>query len=311
MISILFCSRATGNPDSNIKRLLDSTVWFTTPAERAQIEFLIKYDDDDDRRPGEAFFAAYPFRVRTFSWSRGEGRHYLHHAQEYLFAQRDLRSRFVLMMSDDFHFTRAGWVSEILAVKEEFCILAPNRPPIESYCRGYEEDPRIREWVVSFGALAPVFSTRLVEVCQNFGWQSNVDAWSMALSIALYDLYEVVLWRMVEPFYTRGGGWGLGDTPSYNNMTLTGLKGPENKYWFELVRRQARNVYLNMRYGTDLRNGPSVFRRLWRRARNESLWRLPYRTVRKVYRLARAAHAAYLERQVAQRRADEHAITRR
>src|SRR5262249_62071097 len=97
MISVIFCSRIKDNPDSNVRRLLDSAVQHTTAREREQIEFLIKYDSDDDQRPTDEFFASYPFAVRTFVWSRGEGRHYLHHAQEYLFAQRDPRSRYLLM----------------------------------------------------------------------------------------------------------------------------------------------------------------------------------------------------------------------
>src|SRR5262245_32291433 len=96
MLSVIFCTRATGNPDSNLRRLLDSAVDYTTAGERKQIEFLIKFDDDDELRPPNGFEAAYPFRIKTFVWSRGEGRHSLHHAQEYMFAQRDPRSRFCL-----------------------------------------------------------------------------------------------------------------------------------------------------------------------------------------------------------------------
>jgi hypothetical protein len=284
MISILFCSRVKDNPDSNIERLLDSTVAYANPRERQQIEFLIKYDADDDARPTDPFFASYPFPVRTFAWSRGEGRHYLHHAQEYLFTQRDRRSRFCLMMSDDFYFTRPGFVSEILSIQDEFCIIGCNRPPIEAYAGIYENDEAIRQWIFTFGALAPVISTRLVEVCQNFGWQSNVDSWLMGLSIVLYDLYQIVLWRELEPFYERGGGWGTGDTPTYNNMELTGLRGPENKYWFELLRRQARNLYLNMEYGTDLHRIAWSPRRLWNKVRAQPLRRLPARVCRRIWR---------------------------
>src|SRR5262249_53376971 len=153
--------------------------------------------------------------------------------------QRDPRSRFCLMMSDDFYFLRSGFVSDILSIPEEFCIAGPILPPIPSYAGNYEDEEAIRRWVVSFGAFAPVVSARLIEVCQNFGWQSNVDSWLMALSIALYDLYKIIIWQPIRPFYERGGGYGLGDTPTYNNMELTAQKGPLNKYWFELVRRQA------------------------------------------------------------------------
>jgi hypothetical protein len=257
--------------------------------ERSQLEFLIKLDDDDDQRPPDSFFAAYPFSIRTFVWSRGEGRHSLHNAQEYMFTQRDPRSRFCLMMADDFYFTRSHFVTDILRVPNEFCILGPNRPPIESYADIYEQEDVIRRWVVAFGALAPVVSARLIEVCQNFGWQSNVDSWLMGLSVVLFDLYKIIIWQAIEPFYARGGGYGLGDTPTYNNMELTCMKGPENKYWFELVRRQARNLYLNMQYGTDFANLGPLPHRIWKKVRAEPLRRLPVRVCRRILKDVRRA----------------------
>jgi hypothetical protein len=290
MISVIFCSRVKDNPASNLRRLLDSAAAHTSPEERGRIEFLIKFDDDDDARPPDGFFDAYPFPVRRFVWSRGEGRHSLHHAQEYLFAQRDPRGRFCLMTADDFSFTRP-FVSEVLSVPDEFCVIGHNRPPIESYAGVYEYEAAIRKWVVAFGEWSPVVSTRLIEVCQNFGWQANVDSWLMGLSIALYDLYKVIIWKTLPPFYRRDGGYGLGDTPTYNNMELTGLKGPINRYWFDLVRRQARNVYLNMEYGTDVRGTASAPRRLWRKVRQQPLRRLPVRVCRRAWREVRLALA--------------------
>ena len=286
MISVLFCSRIKDNPDSNLPRLLDSTIAHTTPAERDNIEFLIKFDDDDDQRLPDSFFAKYPFPVRTFCWSRGEGRHSLHHAQEYLFAQRDPRSRWCLMTADDFYFTRAGFVSEILSIKDEFCIMGYRRPAIENYAGIYEQEQFIRQWVVAFGCWSPVISARLIEVCQNFGWQANVDSWLMGLSVVLYDLYRIVIWKKHEEFYARGGGYGLGDTPTYNNMELTCQKGPFNKYWFELVRRQARNIYLNMQHGAELHSMSlsARSRLLWQKIRAQPLRRLPGRVVRKLCR---------------------------
>jgi len=282
MISIIFCSRASNNPDSNLKKLLDSTVACTTPEERKQIEVLIKLDDDDCR-PSESFFAQYPFTIRTFVWSRGEGRHYLHHAQEYMFAQRDPRSRFCVMTADDFFFTRPGFVTEILSVQDEFVILGPVRPAIETFAGIYENEAAVRRWVTAFGNLAPVVSVRLIEVCQNFGWQSNVDSWLMGLSVVLFDLYKIIIWKPIEPYYERGGGYGLGDTPTYNNMELTSQKGPFNHYWFELVRRQARNLFLNMEHGTDFKKTGSLPRRVWRKIRAQPLRRLPVRICKKIW----------------------------
>jgi hypothetical protein len=290
MLSVIFCSRVKGNPDSGLPRMLESVVQHVAPAERDRIEFLIKYDDDDDQRPSDAELSQYPFRIRTFCWARGEGRHYLHHAQEYMFAQRDPRSRFCLMIADDFFFTRDGFVTEILREPNEFCIIGTNRPPIESFAGIYENEEAVRRWVVAFGALAPVVSARLIEVCQNFGWQANVDSWLMGLSVVLYDLYKVVIWKPMEPFYARGGCFerpaSLGDTSTYNNMELTCQMGPCNRYWFELLRRQARNIYLNMEYGTDLRRlrcGAGT-RRLWRKVWAQPLSRLPGRVYRRLRR---------------------------
>ena len=283
MLSVLFCSRAQDNPDCGLQRLLDSAAACTTPGEREQIEFLIKFDNDDTARLSDAALAAYPFAVRPFRWSRGEGRHGLHHAQEYMFAQRDPRSRFCLMTADDFIFTRPGFVSDILAVEDEFCIMGHRRPPIESFAGNYEQNDAIRQWVVSFGCWSPVVSSRLIEVCQNFGWQANVDSWLMGLSVVLYDLYGVVIWKQHTPFYERGGSYerpaSMGVAPTYNNMELTNNVGPLNPYWFELVRRQARNVYLNMVHGTEHRR---TWAETWQKVRAQPVRRLPGRVLRKV-----------------------------
>lgn len=287
MISVIFCSRVKDNPDSQLLRLLDSVVAHTTPAEREQIEFLIKLDSDDDERPSAADLAKYPFRIRTFTWSRGEGRHGLHHAQEYLFAQRDPGSRFCLMTADDFLFTRSGFVSEILAVPDEFCILGWRRPPIESFVGNWDREESVRQWVVACGPWSPIVSTRLIEVCQNFGWQANVDSWLMGLSVAMYDTYRIVLWMQHEEFYARGGSHvrpaSVGIAPTYNNMELTNNIGPLNRYWFELVRRQARNLYLNIEYGSAHKLIPAP-KRLWRKVRAQPIRRLPGRLIRKLTR---------------------------
>src|SRR5262249_58215903 len=84
---------------------------------------------------------------------------------------------------------------EIPTIQDEFCILGLTRPPIEDYAGIYEQEEAVRRWVIAFGPLSPVISVRLIEVCQNFGWQANVDSWLMGLSVVLYDLYKIVLWR--------------------------------------------------------------------------------------------------------------------
>jgi hypothetical protein len=67
---------------------------------------------------------------------------------------------------------------------------------------------------------------------------------------------------------------------------LTSQKGPHNKYWFELVRRQARNLYLNMECGTDFHKAVWTVspRRLWKKVWAQPLHQLPLRVIRRVHR---------------------------
>jgi hypothetical protein len=200
-----------------------------------------------------------------------------------MFAQRDPRSRWCLMTRRRLLLQPPRFVSEIMAVEDEFCIMGHRRPPIETFKGRYEQEEAVREWVVSFGPWSPVVSARVFEVCQNFGWQANVDSWLMGLSVALYDLYGVVIWRQHHPFYDRGGEYerpaSVGAAATYNNMEITNNVGPLNKYWFELVRRQARNLYLNMVHGAEHRRG---WAETWHKVRKQPVRRLPGRVLRKL-----------------------------
>jgi hypothetical protein len=64
MLSILVSSRVQKNPDTNMKRLLDSAVQFVE--DYSKIEFILKYDFDDPEKPGDDFFAQYPFVIKRF-----------------------------------------------------------------------------------------------------------------------------------------------------------------------------------------------------------------------------------------------------
>ena len=90
MISVIFCSRVKDNLDSNVKRMLDSALVHVRPDERDRIEFLIKYDDDDEQRPADSFLAQYPFRIRTFDFTRPNGELDLQLAPTLLGPQKDL-----------------------------------------------------------------------------------------------------------------------------------------------------------------------------------------------------------------------------
>jgi hypothetical protein len=225
------------------------------PEDVNKIEFLIKYDWDDENRPNNSFFDQYPFKVKTFVYARGEGRHYNHHHCEYLFANTDPSFKWIMNMSDDFVFTRHNFLKDLAAIPDEYMIVGYTNPTfVQNAVAGVYR----KCFPVNFGnnngigELCPIFSRRLVETAQNMGWQPNLDAWVVLLEVTLYQMYRILLWKAVPQFYQRTGTWGSGDTPTfpatelYNNMTITGRRLPQNPYLFKLIEQQAKNIYLNM-----------------------------------------------------------------
>jgi hypothetical protein len=246
MISFILTSRVKGNKDSNIGKLLDSVVGCVV--DPSKVEFLIKYDTDDDGMPPKAFFERYPFKCRTFQWSRGEGRHSIHNDHMYLFAQHDPRARFVMIVSDDFTFNRKGFDQEILSIQDEYCFVGQQNLDLQK-CSGKMFDPQVQPYWVNNGwaMCLPCFTVRTAEVLQNFGWQCNADNWQTAILIMMYEKYGINMWRQIPRYYDRNpsdgrSGFGL----AYNNMEIDGEKFCQNPYYFKLVEQQVVNLRLNM-----------------------------------------------------------------
>jgi hypothetical protein len=245
MITLILTSRVLGNKDSDMNRLLTS-LW-DCGGNKDNCEVLIKYDNDDTEQPDMSYYEKFPFKVKKFIWSRGEGRHGFHLDHFYLFSQRNQKSRFVLLCADDFTFIKKGFIEEILSIKEEYCFVGPRRPRAETY-KGRWRVPNVMEvWKHNEGVSLPCFSVRCIEVLQNYGWQCNGDNWKTLLHILMYEKYNLDLWKTVSNFYSRNptdGASGYGK--SFNNMEMDGSKNPENVYYYDLVEQQAKNLYLNI-----------------------------------------------------------------
>ena len=126
MISILVSSRVQDNPDSNLHRLITSTVDTMLPGE--EVEFLVKYDRCDHCAPDCAALSKYPIPVRKFVWAQGEGRHALHTVYEYLFTRINPKSKLVLIDADDFIAPRGQ--TSLFDIPEIAAQLAPGREPV-------------------------------------------------------------------------------------------------------------------------------------------------------------------------------------
>lgn len=245
MLTVMLTSRVKGNKDGNIKRFLDSLE--TCGANKENCEVIIKYDSDDDERPPDSLFKSYPFDIKIFVWNRGEGRHSIHTDHFYLFTEHNVNSRFVLLGSDDFTFTRHGFIDDILSITEKFAFVGYNRPRVEQYSKYWDQEWCMNIWKHNEGVSLPCMSVRTIEVLQNYGWQSNGDNWVSLICILLYSLYNEDLYHVIAPFYIRNPTSGdSGYSKCFNRMEIDGNKNPENKYYFDLVKQQAKNLFLNL-----------------------------------------------------------------
>lgn len=248
MLTILFCSRVSGNPDGNIENFLDSLV--LCGATRENCEVLIKYDSDDNLRPDPSFFKKYDINIRIFVWSRGEGRHSIHTDHFYLFSQHNPKTTFVMLGSDDFTFTRKNFIDDILSIKDTYAFVGYARPRVELYAPHWMHPSYIDVWKHNEGVSLPCMSVRTLECLQNYGWQSNADNWVTLLCILLYANHGLDLWHTISPFYTRNITSGTsGYSPSFNNMEIDGSKNTSHYYYYNLVAQQAKNIFLNITYG--------------------------------------------------------------
>jgi hypothetical protein len=244
MLSIIMTSRVKNNPDSNIHNMLTSLI--NCGANKNNCELLIKYDTDDDEAT-KVNIEDYPINIKRFCWSRGEGRHSIHLDHFYLFSQRSMKSKFVLLSADDFTFNRVGFIDDIINIEDEFCFVGPRRPRAELYAGRWRDRNIMEVWKHNEGVSLPCVSVRCIEVLQNYGWQCNGDNWITLLHILMFEKYKIDLWKSIGDFYTRNptsGSSGYGY--SYNNMEMDGSRNPENEYYYKLIEQQAKNLFLNI-----------------------------------------------------------------
>jgi len=278
------------------ERLLDSIVANTIPAEREQIEVLIKYDNRR-RLPasGKAFF----FRrisVRrqgrfTLVAGRGAGNG-LHNAQEYLFTQRDPRSRFLLMNRRRLPIHAPPGLRQARSSPStmNFVILgaeaAANRG-LRRALRTGKDDPRLGRVVRRLGRRSSrVGSSRCARTSAG---QANVDSWLMGLSVVLYDMYGIVLWEDARAVSTSAAGRAIGRpvcgaAPHLQQHGTDQQQGPREQV---LVRNwcggKRGTFYLNMMHGTSLKPlGLGARRDCCGRFRSQPLSELPGRALRKL-----------------------------
>jgi len=152
-------------------------------------------------------------------------------------------------------------VSEILSVEDKYalimsghCPVTGSKPPLPIDTINYNH---MESWRTIFGNSIDVFSVPLIEVCQNFGWHSSIDGWSFLLAAMVKQDFGINIYHHMEAFHERTAGFNPGQIRDevfaaghgreYNLMEFTGERNCLNPYWYNLVRQQAKNIYLNMK----------------------------------------------------------------
>lgn len=255
-VSILFASRIKDNPPSNLEGLFNSAIQFLTLEELSKIEFVIKFDNDDDGRPDGAFLSKWPFPVKHVTFERGEGRHDINHFLNYLFTLRDRSSRFIINLADDFIFTRPNFINEILSVKDSYAVMGGARCPH----RGEMIIPNLRanfrdieSYISGVAEYCPIISTRVIEAVQNIGWQSSIDVWAVMLAVGMMGKYQTNIWHNLQCFYRRCDDYRTHHKDLhaaryvYNAMEWSAYQQCKNPYYYDLVEQQITNIYLNMK----------------------------------------------------------------
>ena len=269
MITFILSSRFQGNSDNRLFNFLTSIKDCGGNANNCEV--LIKFDTDDldyGSCPSQEKVQelGLPFEVKCFYWNRGSGRNDLHLFYSHLFSERNCLSKYVFIGSDDFYFHKVGFIDELLAIHDDYSIIAPRAIPYYEWrddrpftrCAltqneaevGFPIDPTFR---LHIGEFLPCFSTKLIEVTSGFGFQSNVDNWAALLASYLRAKFSIDIWRPVGELYTRDQQYDDHRLmeENYNNMLIDLHISIKNPYYFDLVEQQGLNVAMNIIHGLN------------------------------------------------------------
>ncbi len=257
-ISILVCSRISGNKNFGLFDLLESLKRFSTNYEN--FEVLVKFDSDDkkvDRVLPK--LSKYPFKTRYLVEPRGRGYLDLNVFYNRLFSLVDERSLVLAAMGDDFRIIQQGW-DEIVLSKVNvypdhiFIIHGRPHPPISR--NNYQEQKFFLDFDInSLEDLhiideAPMWSKRLIDICGGFGNTSTTDCWTLSLEYFLYHrcginrtiflegpiAYRRTMDEVDQPIALR---WWTDRTKIFAFI--------RSHFYKTLVEQQAVNIYCNIK----------------------------------------------------------------
>lgn len=264
LISLLVCSRISGNKNFGLPNLLESLKEKSSNYEN--FEVLIKFDSDDkevNRILPE--LNAYPFKIKYLIEPRGRGYVDLHVFYNRLFSQADERSVVIGAMADDFEIAQKGWDEVILSKLNVFADqiftihTAWESPYSTKYPEAKDERFYVERLYLNFDMddlenvaieAAPFWSKGLLKICGGFGHVSFTDAWTLVLEHLLFHRFGIIRTIFFEkPIITRRINYVVDTAVALRWQTeraenFAFMKRP---FYKTLVEQQALNIYCNIK----------------------------------------------------------------
>lgn len=252
-ISLLVCSRISGNKNWSLFSLLESLKKMS--ANYGNFEVLIKFDSDD-KRVGRVLpkLDTYPFKIKYIIECRGRGYVDVHVFYNRLFSQVDERSVVIGAMADDFEIIQEDWDEIILSkinVFQDQIFIMRGRPHPPNSRKNYREQKFYLDFDINSledsenVEIFPLLSRKLLDICGGFGYVSFTDAWTLMLEYFLFHRCGVSRTIFLEqPIIHRGPRDVDGPsalrwwTERANNFAFM-----RSGFYKTLVEQQALNIY--------------------------------------------------------------------
>jgi len=256
MISLLVCSRISGNKYWSLLNLLDSLKQMSTNYEN--FEVLVKFDSDD-KKVGRVLpkLDTYPFKIKYIIEPRGRGYLDLHVFYNRLFSQVDERSVVIGAVADDFEIIQEGWDEIILRKTKIFpdqIFIIHSRPHPPQTRQNYQEQKFSLDFDInSLEDLyiideAPLWSRKLLDICG--GLLNETDCWTLLLEYFLWHRCGINRTIFLDqPFSYRKTRDDIDQQSATRWWTdrawIFGLL--RSHFYKSLVEQQAVNIYCNIK----------------------------------------------------------------
>jgi hypothetical protein len=199
MISIFITSRVKDNINSNIEKLVNSLIKYSTSIDN--FELLIKYDSDDDKAHKKIdFLKSIKINFKYIFGEKNRGYIDIHKGYNSLIPLASNNSLLFTCFADDFEICLNNWDSKLIDLvkkinSEYFIIHQRPHPPTSrlsffkiKYYPFYDINNFSDLYIIDE---APMWSPKLIKTIGSFGGVSFTDAYTLYIENILSNKYKM------------------------------------------------------------------------------------------------------------------------